>query len=64
MTYISTTRRAVLEEKGELPPHRVECAAEFTLSKYPLRICQRPGTACGFVWPYRHDSLRGAQWLA
>lgn len=42
--YLKLLEEAVLEEKGETPPHRVECAAEFTLSaNLPAEYVSDPG---------------------
>ena len=42
--YLKLLEEAVLEEKGETPPQRVECAAEFTLSaNLPAEYVSDPG---------------------
>ena len=42
--YLKLLEEAVLEEKGETPPQRVECAAEFTLSaNLPATYVSDPG---------------------
>ncbi len=42
--YLKLLEEAVLEEKGETPPQRVECAAEFTLSaNLPTEYVEDPG---------------------